>query len=123
YRSRLSGPLIDRIDLRLQVPRLTRKELLGVGAGEASAAVRARVEEARARQRVRYRGTAARCNGQLSGPASRREGRLDSGGGALLGRAVDRLLLTGRGVDRALKVARTIADLAGSGRGRVAPPG
>ena len=120
YRSRLSGPLIDRIDLRLQVPRLTRKELLGVGAGEASAAVRARVEEARARQRVRYRGTAARCNGQLSGPASRREARLDSGGEALLGRAVDRLLLTGRGVDRALKVARTIADLAGSDRVSVA---
>src|SRR5439155_26364653 len=117
YRSRLSGPLIDRIDLRLQVPRLTRKELLGVGAGEASAAVRARVEEARARQRVRYRGTAARCNGQLSGPASRREAGLDSGGEALLGRAVDRLLRTGRGGDRARPWARTTVDPGGRGRG------
>jgi magnesium chelatase family protein len=111
YRSRLSGPLLDRIDLRLLVPRLTRAELLGESSGESSSTVRDRVEEARERQRARYRGTSARCNGQLSGPAARRATQLDAYGEALLARAVDRLLLTGRGVDRALKVARTIADL------------
>jgi magnesium chelatase family protein len=114
YRSKLSGPLLDRIDLRLPVPRLTRSELLGESTGEPSSAVRDRVEEARGRQRTRYRGTRVRCNGQLSGPAARRTARLDGDGEALLARAVDRLLLTGRGVDRALKVARTIADLEGS---------
>jgi magnesium chelatase family protein len=114
YRSKLSGPLLDRIDLRLPVPRLARSELLGESTGEPSSAVRDRVEEARGRQRTRYRGTRVRCNGQLSGPAARRTARLDGDGEALLARAVDRLLLTGRGVDRALKVARTIADLEGS---------
>jgi magnesium chelatase family protein len=111
YRSKLSGPLLDRIDLRLLVPRLTRSELLGESSGEPSSTVRDRVEDARERQRDRYRGTPSRCNGQLSGPGARRAARLDADGEALLARAVDRLLLTGRGVDRALKVARTIADL------------
>jgi magnesium chelatase family protein len=114
YRSKLSGPLLDRVDLRLAVPRLTKAELLGETSGEPSAAVRERVEEARARQRARYRAGPWRCNGQLSGPAARREARLSPEAATLLSRAVDRLALTGRGVDRALKVARTVADLAGS---------
>jgi magnesium chelatase family protein len=116
YRSKLSGPLLDRIDLRLAVPRLTKAELLGELAGEPSAAVRERVEEARARQRNRYRAAPWRCNGELTGPAARREAMLEADASALLSRAVDRLALTGRGVDRAIKVARTVADLAGSDR-------
>jgi magnesium chelatase family protein len=116
YRSKLSGPLLDRIDLRLAVPRLTKAELLGESTGEPSAAVRKRVEEARARQRNRYRAAPWRCNGELTGPAARREAMLDEDASALLSRAVDRLALTGRGVDRAIKVARTVADLAGSDR-------
>jgi magnesium chelatase family protein len=114
YRARLSGPLLDRVDLRLTVPRLTRQELLGEGPGESSAAVRARVEEARARQRRRYRSSGFHCNAQLPGPAARRRARMAPEARDLLAEAVDRHGLTGRGFDRTLKVARTIADLAGS---------
>jgi magnesium chelatase family protein len=113
YRSRLSGPLLDRIDLRLAVPRLAKAELLGETGGEPSEAVRARVEDARERQRHRYRGTQIRCNAQLPGPIARREARLSPEAEALLARAVESLALTGRGFDRALKVARTVADLEG----------
>jgi magnesium chelatase family protein len=75
--------------------------------------VRDRVEAARLRQRARYEGTPFHCNAQLPGPVARREARLSPAGRDLLADAVDRHLLTGRGFDRALKVARTIADLAG----------
>jgi magnesium chelatase family protein len=114
YRGRLSGPLLDRIDLRLAVPRLAKAELLGEAGGESSDAVRTRVEEARERQRLRYRGTHIRCNAQLPGPFARREARLTPEAESLLARAVEALALTGRGFDRALKVARTVADLEGS---------
>jgi magnesium chelatase family protein len=113
YRSKLSGPLLDRVDIRLTVPRLTKQELLGEVAGESSAIVRSRVEEARTRQRRRYAALGLHCNAQLPGPLVRREARIASGARDLLADAVDRHALTGRGFDRALKVARTIADLAG----------
>jgi magnesium chelatase family protein len=116
YRQRLSGPLLDRIDIRLRVPRLSRAELLGSGAGEPSATVRSRVESARDRQRDRLRAHRARCNAEMSGAEARRQARLGPEGEAVLGRAVERYGLTGRGFDRALKVARTIADLEGSDR-------
>ncbi len=116
YRHKLSGPLLDRIDLRLRVPRLTKMELMGSEAGEASASVRERVQAARERQRDRYVGIGVLCNGHLSGPAARREARLAGETEALLERAVDSMALTGRGFDRALKVARTIADLEGQER-------
>ncbi len=116
YRAKLSGPLLDRVDIRLTVPRLTRRELLGESAGEASAVVRERVEEARSRQRLRYSGSGFHCNAQLPGPLARREARIDPVAHDLLAEAVDRHGLTGRGFDRTLKVARTIADLAGEER-------
>jgi magnesium chelatase family protein len=114
YTAKLSGPLLDRVDLQVAVPRLTRRELLGEGTGEPSAVVRGRVEEARARQRRRYARIGSPCNGQLPGPVARREARVSAGAHEILAEAVDRHALTGRGFDRALKVARTIADLAGS---------
>ena len=113
YRQKLSGPLLDRIDLRLRVPRLTKQELMGSEGGEASAKVRDRVQQARERQRSRYAGIGVLCNGHLSGPAARREARLAPEGEDLLSRAVESMALTGRGFDRALKVARTVADLEG----------
>lgn len=116
YRQRLSGPLLDRIDIRLKVPRLSRSELLGSGKGEPSGAVRSRVEAARARQRDRFRAGSARCNAQMSGAQARRHAGLTSEAWSVLDRAVERYALTGRGFDRALKVARTIADLDGSDR-------
>ncbi len=113
YRQRLSGPLLDRIDIRLAVPRLSRQELLDGSTGEASGPVRERVELARERQRHRYAGTGYPCNAQLPGPLARRLARVGGPAWDLLAHAVDRMALTGRGFDRALKVARTIADLEG----------
>jgi magnesium chelatase family protein len=116
YRAKLSGPLLDRIDIRLTIPRLTKTELLGQGWGESSAAVRLRVQAARERQRARYADLAVRCNAHLSGPVVRRQSRLDTKAEQVLSKAVDSMALTGRGFDRALKVARTVADLAGADR-------
>jgi magnesium chelatase family protein len=114
YRHRLSGPLLDRIDLRLRVPRLTRSELMGTESGEPSADVRARVGAARDRQLARLRGLRARSNGEMSGTQARRFAMLTRRAERELGKAVDRYALTGRGFDRLLKVSRTIADLGGS---------
>jgi len=111
YRQKLSGPLVDRIDIRLTVPRLSPSELLGEADGEPSSTVRARVERSRERQRRRYAGTSVTCNARLPGPRARREARLDAAAEDLLTRAVERYELTGRGFDRVLKVSRTIADL------------
>jgi magnesium chelatase family protein len=114
YRLKLSGPLLDRVDLRLDVPRLSKAELLGRETGEPSAVVRARVEEARERQRRRFAGTPIRSNAEMPGALARREVHLTEDAAALLSRAVDALALSGRGFDRALRVARTVADLEGT---------
>ena len=116
YRNKLSGPLLDRIDIRLRIPRLTKDELLGSTAGEASAVARARVEEARDRQRRRWEGLGVACNAHLPGPVARQACALASEAEALLTKAVETMALTGRGFDRAIKVARTVADLAGADR-------
>lgn len=113
YRKRLSGPFLDRVDLFVQVPRLTREEILADGGGEASEAVRTRVAAAREIQRQRFGGT-ARTNAEIGPREVRRFCRIGSEARALLGRAVDHFALTGRGYTRTLKVALTIADLAGS---------
>jgi magnesium chelatase family protein len=114
YRAKLSGPLLDRVDIRLTVPRLTRRELVDETSGESSSTVRARVEEARARQRWRYASLGFPCNAQLPGPVARRETQISPEARELLASAVEHHGLTGRGFDRGLKVARTIADLAGT---------
>jgi magnesium chelatase family protein len=116
YRAKLSGPLLDRIDLRLRVPRLTKHELLGAADGESSAIVRARVLVARDRQLRRYADAAWTCNAHIPGTLARREAALTVQGERLLGEAVERSALSGRGFDRVLKVARTIADLDGTER-------
>jgi magnesium chelatase family protein len=116
YRTKLSGPLLDRIDLRLSVPRLTKHELLGATPGEPSALVRARVITARERQLDRYEAIGVTCNAHLPGPVVRREAGLTAAAERSLGGAVEKAALSGRGFDRVLRVARTIADLAGSRR-------
>jgi magnesium chelatase family protein len=113
YRQRLSGPMLDRLDIQLSVPRLTRAELLGSEPGEASEVIRTRVEEARERQRARMARSPWRCNAQMPGAMARREAHLTDRAEKLLSAAVESLALSGRAFDRALKVARTIADLAG----------
>ena len=114
YRQRVSGPLVDRLDIRLRVPRLSRSELLDAAEGEPSAAIRDRVEAARDQQRRRFVEGSCRSNGEMSGALARRSANLTTAAETVLGRAVDRFALSGRGFDRALKVARTIADLDGS---------
>ncbi len=116
YRHKLSGPLLDRIDLRLIVPRLSKRELLDEPLGETSAAIRDRVEAARERQRRRYGSLGVPCNAQLPGPLARRVVDLSPEAHLMLASAVESLVLSGRGFDRALKVARTVADLAGTER-------
>lgn len=120
YRARVSGPLLDRIDLHVEVPRPRASEMAGPP-GEASAAVRARVEEARDRQAKRYgaapgEGGAAPTNASAPVPALRHGLRLADAAGRLLDRAFERLGLSGRGYERALRVARTVADLRASER-------
>lgn len=117
YRARLSGPVADRIDIHVQVPRLARDDLLQGGPGEASAVVRQRVGAAR--QAAVTRGQTG-PNAALGPSAVREAVKLDGEARELLGRAVDRLGLTARGHDRLLRVARTIADLAGAAD--VGPP-
>ena len=117
YRHKLSGPLLDRIDIRLSVPRMTPAELMSdQGAAEDSATVRARVERVRAVQRRRYRELGFTCNAQVPGPLVRGCARLSSEAEVLLEAAAETLHLSGRGFDRVLRVSRTIADLEGDDR-------
>jgi magnesium chelatase family protein len=110
YQARLSGPVRDRIDLQVAVPRQPAAALLRpFEAAEASALVRDRVIGTRARQLARR--PAGPLNGALTGTQLRREARLDEAGHNLLEAAADRLHLTGRAIHRVLRVARTIADL------------
>lgn len=112
YTGRLSGPLRDRFDLTVDVPRLP-PELLGrSGDGEPSAAIRARVVAARERQHARGRDSSALTNASLSSAQLRRHCALDQASLRLLRTAAERLGLSARGFDRVRRVARTVADLA-----------
>lgn len=116
YRSRLSGPLMDRIDLVIRVPRPHYGRDVGCPAGETSATVRQRVIVARRRQHANLKRFGARCNAEiepthLAGACTPSAGALE-----MLERSADRFALSGRAVDRALRVARTAADLDGRDR-------
>jgi len=111
YGSRLSGPLLDRIDLRLEVPRVSPQDRRGGANGESSAVVRARVAGARERQLARLAGTGVYANAHMSARHLRRLCPLDGDATALLDRAYERLRLSARACDRVIKVAQTIADL------------
>jgi magnesium chelatase family protein len=113
YLGRLSRPLLDRIDLHVELPALSHAEL-GASTGEASAAVRQRVQAARERQRARLRGLKIRVNAELSGRQVRRFCAVPLQAERLLAAAMTQLGLSARGHDRVLKVARTIADLEGA---------
>ena len=116
YRDRISGPLLDRIDLHVDVPRLPAEELQGASRTEASADVAARVRAARAQQ-LRRQGC---TNARLVGSALVGNCALDAQCAALMLRAIKKLSLSARGYHRVLRAARTIADLAGTPR--IAPP-
>jgi len=117
YRTRLSGPLIDRIDLVCQLAPVSAASLApSAPPGEASAAVQARVRDARERQAVRLVDLGFACNAELSTGATRALTALHRRANEPLVAALDAGMLTGRGHDRVLRVARTIADLEGSSR-------
>lgn len=114
YSKRISGPLLDRIDIHVDVPRVNYEKLTSERPAEASATIRARVIEARQRQAQRFRGTALHTNADMGPAEVRRWCRLDDAGQSLMRAAMRQLQLSARAYHRVLKLARTIADLAGS---------
>lgn len=114
YRSRLSGPLLDRIDIQIDVPAVAYADLRTAGHSETSATIQTRVEAAREVQRARLAGSGARCNAQMGTRELRAHCVLDAAGHRMLEMVVDRLGMSARACDRIVKVARTIADLAGA---------
>ncbi|MGH7577094.1 MAG: YifB family Mg chelatase-like AAA ATPase, partial [Longimicrobiales bacterium] len=115
YLSRISGPLLDRIDLHIEVAALNQQELLAETAVEPSAAIRERVLSARARQRARFqRHHNVFANAHMSPRDIRHTCRIDAAGEKLLRSAIVKLGLSARAYHRVLRVARTIADLAGT---------
>lgn len=119
YRARLSGPLLDRIDIRIEVPRLTSEELLNADSNsnlkaESSADIRKRVIKARQAQVKRYKDYPILTNSQLNAELIKVFCKLDEKSENLLRTAISRFNLSGRSYDRILKLARTIADLEGT---------
>ena len=117
YQKRISGPLLDRIDIHIEVPRVDYQKLSSDRLGESSECIRSRVETARQRQRERF--TTMKSNNVISN-ADMRVGevrlfcKLDEAGESLIRAAMGQMNLSARGYHRVLKLARTIADLAGS---------
>ena len=113
YRKRISGPMLDRIDLHVPVSSVNYDQLRERRPAESSEAIRVRVNAARARQRERYAGTGVHCNAQLTPGMMAQHCTLTPEAQDLMAGAFDKLGLSARAHDRILKVARTIADLAG----------
>jgi magnesium chelatase family protein len=113
YQKRISGPLLDRIDLHVDVPRIEFEKLADDRVGEPSGTVRARVEEARARQRARFADGSMACNADMGPGEVREHCKLETEGKALIRQAMNQLQLSARGYHRVLKISRTIADLSG----------
>jgi magnesium chelatase family protein len=109
----VSGPLLDRIDLHVEVPAVPFAELTAKADGTSSAAMREQVLAARVRQRDRFGGDGGTLNGKMTGRLIRKHCVLDAEGEGLLKSAIEDLGLSARAHDRILRVARTIADLAG----------
>jgi magnesium chelatase family protein len=116
YQSRISGPLLDRFDLQIEVPRLQEFELDSIQKSEPSRTIRERVETARAVQRERFSGTAYFCNAHMTNKDIREYCGLDQESKDILRQAVQRFSLSARAYTRILKLARTIADLEGETR-------
>jgi magnesium chelatase family protein len=114
YQSRISGPLLDRIDLHIEVPAVQYDELARRTPGESSQAMRARVQAARDIQTARFSDSGISCNAHIPAALMGEVCRLDEAEGAFMKLAFERLGLTARSYDKVLRVARTIADMAAS---------
>lgn len=114
YWGKLSGPLLDRIDIHVEVPRLKKEELSGFPAGESSEVIRGRVRKARNIQIERFKGCDVHCNARMLPKHVREFCKMDTDAESLLKSAILHLKMTGRSYDRILKVSRTIADLEAS---------
>lgn len=113
YRERISGPLLDRIDVQVEVPAVSYDAIVASHRGESSATIRERVQRARDVQHARFAGLPIHANAQMQPAQLREHCALDDAGHTLLGRVVDTMGMSARAVDRILKVSRTIADLDG----------
>ncbi|ABK97788.1 Mg chelatase-related protein [Pelobacter propionicus DSM 2379] len=111
YRSRISGPLMDRIDIHIEVPAVKYRELAEQSEGESSAVIAKRVEAARGIQLERFKGTKVHCNAHMNPRQIRKFCEPDAAGHRLLEMVTERLGFSARAYTRILKVARTIADL------------
>lgn len=111
YLARISGPLLDRVDINIEVPKLSPEELMGKRVGESSTTVRKRVVAARERQIQRMGHEGVNCNAHMKAKQLREHCEMDAGTRELLKAAINQFSLSGRGYDKILKVSRTIADL------------
>ena len=114
YLSRVSGPLLDRLDLHVEVPAVNFDELSSSEVSESSADIKARVNAARAIQNQRYANTGITCNARITPDMLQKVCVMTKSASALFRRAFDKIGLSARAYDRVLKVSRTIADLEGS---------
>ena len=114
YRSKISGPLLDRVDIHVEVPAVPYKDLKGEFAAESSANIRKRVITARTIQSKRLKRTKIYCNAQMANRHTKKHCSIDKTSSSILESAIDKLGLSARAYNRILKIARTIADLEGS---------
>jgi len=114
YLAKLSGPLLDRIDLQIEVARIPFDEMISAQRAEPSSTIRGRVVAARERQQQRFIGSPFLCKGEIPGAAVRTHCTLDTAGSALLRTACTQRRFSARAFDRIARVARTIGDLAAS---------
>lgn len=114
YLSKVSGPLLDRLDIHIEVPQVNFRELSDTEQAESSAEIRKRVNAARAIQQKRFEGTEISCNARMTSGMTRKYCTLSPESSAMLEKAFERLGLSARAYDKVLKVARTIADLDGA---------
>jgi magnesium chelatase family protein len=111
YQQRISGPLLDRVDILSEVPRVEFDKLTDTRQGERSEAIRMRVQSARGRQLARYAGTKLICNADMGAREVQQYAQLDSQGESLIRSAMRQMNLSARAYHRVLKLGRTIADL------------
>ena len=114
YQKRISGPLLDRIDIFSEVPRIEYDKLAGDRLGESAVCVRARVEKARSIQQQRFKENSLSCNSEMTPVEVREFCQVESSAQSLLQAAMRQLALSARAFHRILKLARTIADLDGA---------